>query len=248
MERGETTARRTAAGRSRLSALQSPLRALSIFADWPAHKLAAVEQLCAWRRYGAGETILNHLEANDDVFFLVDGKARASIYSVGGKSVTFCDLSGGEMFGEYAAIDGGPRSASIEAMSACYVGSMPGTSFRALLRNEPTLTLTLLQQCVGKIRTLSTRIYEFSTLAVSNRIQAEVLRLARLTEATDGSAEIGPVPTHADIASRTSTHREAVTRELNRLARAGLIERRGRVLRVPDVERLACLVHQATGE
>ena len=32
------------------------------------------------------------------------------------------------------------------------------------------------------------------------------------------------VPTHADIASRISTHREAVTRELKRLERIGLID------------------------
>ena len=69
----------------------------------------------------------------------------------------------------------------------------------------------------------------FSTLAVSNRIQAELLRLASLAPRAGKSARIAPAPTHTDIASRVSTHREAVTRELNRLSRAGLIERAGGV-------------------
>ena len=51
-----------------------------------------------------------------------------------------------------------------------------------------------------------------------------------------------------DIASRVSTHREAVTRELNRLSRIGIIERQRGALVVKDVNRLAQMVHNATGE
>ena len=36
------------------------------------------------------------------------------------------------------------------------------------------------------------------------------------------SARIAPAPTHTEIASRVSTHREAVTREFARLSRIGL--------------------------
>lgn len=248
MEAGDVAARKRSPARARREGPRSRLQAVKLFADLPAERVSAIEQLCIWRTCDAGETILNHLEASDEVCFLVEGKARASVYSLAGKSVSFCDIDAGEMFGEYAAIDGGPRSASIEAMTTCVIGSLPGASFRQLLRSEPSLALKLLHQCVGKIRVLSTRIYEFSTLAVSNRIHAEILRLARLAEASDGSAHISPAPTHAEIASRTSTHREAVTRELNRLVRDGVVERRGRTLSVKDVSRLARLVHAATGE
>ncbi|MGI9402896.1 MAG: helix-turn-helix domain-containing protein [Hyphomicrobium sp.] len=98
------------------------------------------------------------------------------------------------------------------------------------------------------IRTLTTRVYEFSTLAVNNRIQAEVLRLAHLVPREGKSARIVPAPTHAEIANRISTHREAVTRELNRLSRVGIIEKRGGELLVKDIDRLTTMVHEATGE
>ena len=45
-----------------------------------------------------------------------------------------------------------------------------------------------------------------------------------------------------------STHREAVTREFARLSRIGLIERQRNALLIKDVERLAEMVHAATGE
>ncbi len=51
-------------------------------------------------------------------------------------------------------------------------------------------------------------------------------------------AEITHPPTHADIASRMSTRRKAVTQELSRLSDMGLIEGRGKSLVVRDLERM----------
>ena len=61
-------------------------------------------------------------------------------------------------------------------------------------------------------------------------------------------ARIVPPPTHVEIASRVSTHREAVTRELTRLTRIGIVKRSGDALLVSDVERLTQMVQDATGE
>ena len=61
-------------------------------------------------------------------------------------------------------------------------------------------------------------------------------------------ARLDPAPTHAEIASRVSTHREAVTRELNRLSKVGLITREGAALIVHDLDSLAAMLHQMTGE
>jgi CRP/FNR family cyclic AMP-dependent transcriptional regulator len=152
------------------------------------------------------------------------------------------------VFGEYPAIDHGPRSASVEAHTNCLMASMPAAVFREVLQTEPAVSQALLVQLVTKIRALTTRVYEFSTLAVNNRIQAELLRLASLAPREGKGARIVPAPTHVEIASRISTHREAVTRELNRLSRIGLIERQGSGLLVKDVERLTDMVHEATGE
>jgi CRP/FNR family cyclic AMP-dependent transcriptional regulator len=125
---------------------------------------------------------------------------------------------------------------------------MPAGAFRELLQTEPVVAQALLVQFVTRIRALTTRVYEFSILAVKNRIQAELLRLASLGPREGKSARIVPAPTHVEIASRVSTHREAVTRELSRLARIGIIERRGGTLLVKNVEELTEMVHKATGE
>ena len=80
------------------------------------------------------------------------------------------------------------------------------------------------------------------------RIQAELLRLAHEAAPGHKCAMIFPAPTHAELASRVSTHREAVTRGLGELARAGIIEKRGGTLVIRDVETLAAMVTDVLSE
>jgi CRP-like cAMP-binding protein len=159
--------------------------------------------------------------------------------------VSFREVGPGEVFGEYPAIDRGPRLASVEARTSCLVASLPGDAFRELIEREPVVAQAMLPQLVTKIRAPTTRVCEFSTLAVSNRIQAELLRLASLSAKDGKGARIAPALTHTEIASRVSTHREAVTRKFTGI---GLIAREKNALLVKDLERLAEMVHAGTGE
>jgi CRP/FNR family transcriptional regulator, cyclic AMP receptor protein len=161
------------------------LAGISILRRLSAEVLAGVQQRCDFRRYGQGELIVDYLDQSDEVFFIICGEVRVTIYSLAGKVVSFRDLGSGEVFGEYPAIDRGPRSASVEARSSCLVAILPGAAFRELIEMEPVVALAMLPELVTKIRGLTTRIYEFSTLAVSNRIQAELLRLQRSAPGTD---------------------------------------------------------------
>jgi CRP-like cAMP-binding protein len=227
---------------------RNSLKGIAIFAGLSPEAVEQIERRCTWKRYGPGEPILDYLDSSDDVFFLTLGEVRVTIYSSSGKAVSFREMPAGEIFGELPAIDGGARSASVEAHTNCLIASMSGASFRELLGSEPALARALLPRLTRTIRTLTTRVYEFSTLAVNNRIQAELLRLASLGAKNGNAARIVPAPTHVEIASRVSTHREAVTRELARLARIGIIERNRGTLVIKNIDRLTAMVRDATGE
>ena len=152
------------------------------------------------------------------------------------------------MFGELAAIDGQRRSATILALSDCLIAQLPAHMLWDLLVSEPAVMRAVLLHLNGLVRSLSTRVYEFSALAVQNRIHAELLRIARDAESTADGVRIAKMPTHAEIASRISTHREAVARELSRLAKRGVIARSGSGLTIPDLDRLMRMVAEATAE
>ena len=203
--------------------------------------------ICAGRRYAAGQRILSHKDRTQDVYFIISGKVRVTIYSLGGKEITFRDQGAGEMFGELGAIDGEPRSAHVMALEDSLVASMSREAFWEVLAGYPEVAAFTLRRLAGLVRLLSERVFEFSTLAVRNRIHAELLRLAREHPGDENTALIAPAPTHADIASRISTHREAVTREYHDLTEAGIIEQRRGELVINDVARLESMVREVTG-
>jgi len=187
-------------------------------------------------QFQPGQTIIGHEEKTTDVLFLIEGHARVSIYSAGGRRVSFRDIRKGAIFGELSAIDGQPRSAAVEAVDICSAVKMRQEDFLQALKEEPEFMKAILRHLTQQVRALTSRVFEFSTLAVRNRVQAELLRMAT------SAGEIAPVPTHEDIASRISTHREAVTRELSRLEGLGLLARHGRALRITDMKALRRLV------
>lgn len=209
-------------------------------------EIEALGRRCQWRRYSTDQQIVGHADETNDVFFIVEGQVRVIVYSISGKAVNYRDLGSGEIFGELSAIDGRPRSANVVALTDSLIAKMPAATFWDLLTRHPDIAAATLRRLTHLVRALSERIFEFSTLAVKNRIHAELLRLARDRMNGERVAVLSPAPTHAEIASRISTHREAVTRELNELSRAGLIERRHGALIIRDVGRLARMVREVT--
>lgn len=224
------------------------LRRLPILAGLSDAAVERVAQSCLWRGHEAGEQIVGYRDPSTDVYFLVTGRARAIMYSSEGKAVIFVDLHPGTIFGEIAAIDRKPRSASIEALEPCTIASLSANRFEDLLLREPTVGLATLRHVTADVRRLSERVFEFSTLAVQNRIHAELLRLAGEAARGHDTVLLSPAPSLSEVADRISTHREAVSREISRLTALGLLRREGGDLRITDLEKLAELVHEAKGD
>jgi len=224
------------------------LSEIAIFQTLSDAERRAIARQCSWHHVGARDQIIGHLDSSNNVYFIVQGTVRAVNFSHAGKEVSFRDIQPGEMFGEFAAIDDVPRSANVFALTDAFVGSLSAAAFRATLERHPTVALAVMRMLTGQIRRLTERVFEFSTLAVNNRIDAEILRLAMAAGVAHNTAKISPAPTHAEIASRASTHREAVTREMNALARDGVVEQAGRTLIVKDFGRLQDTVALTLGE
>jgi CRP-like cAMP-binding protein len=226
---------------------QDPLRSVAFFSGLDQQSFQSLSAACQRRRFKARELIIGHKDRSHDVLFLLSGLARVSIYSSGGRQVSFRDIAPGAIFGELSAIDGEARSASVECVEACSAAIMPRRAFLAALSDHPPFMMAVMKHLTAQVRNLTARVFEFSTLAVRNRVQTELLRLAD-AGAQGNEAVLSPAPTHAEIASRISTHREAVTRELGWLEERGFIAKEGRVLRVKNLAGLRKLVEEFSAE
>ena len=115
---------------------------------------------------------------------------------------------------------------------------MPSAKFFEVLRGNADIAVRLIELLVFKIRKMSERVFEVSALGVRERVRRELLRLATEGTAFRNGVVVQPAPTHYEIAARIGSHREAVTREFNRLESENIIEVRRKQIRIIDLERL----------
>ena len=225
------------------------LDGIKLFAGLTAESRSNLARRCTWREFQPGQQIVRHQEEDRLVYFLTAGKVHVTIYSTNGKPVTFRDVNAGGIFGELAAIDGMPRSASVEASSRCTAAAISPELFWETVRSEPVVMTDLLKWLSQNIRDLSDKVVDLSTKDVRRRILAELLRMAKPSETEYGNAVLFPAPSDGNIAARVATTRETVNREMNWLEKGGIVERRGRsTLVIPDFERLRRLVDEREEE
>ncbi len=192
-----------------------------------------------------GRTIVSLGESSSHVFLVLQGRVQVTLISLNGREVILSDLTEGSFFGELAAIDEEPRSASVVALSNCILACIPAQAFRAAITETPSAALWMARRLAAQVRELTEKVFELNALRVRDRLYCELLRMCG---PPDGKvAIIEPAPTHAELASRIGTHREAVTREMGYLAEEGLLAQSRKKITVLDLPALATLVRVATG-
>lgn len=224
----------------------NPLQALSrLLPEALGAQLEAQARLVTLR---PGQIVIGHQDRTTDVFIVLEGTLRVELFSLNGREISLADLGPGELFGEFAAIDEQPRSATVAATGACALACIPATKFREIALGTPENAEWLARRLVGRIRLQTERIFELNALAVRSRLHCELLRLSLDAGVEQNGAVVQPAPTHAQLAARIGSHREAVTRELQYLHKQGIVVQQGRELRVNDVAELAEIVRAAAGD
>lgn len=213
-----------------------------------APEIEAVERACTWRRYQTGQQVLTRESASRDVFFVAEGAVEIINFSASGREIAFATLPAGAYFGEISAIDGERRSANVVAAKSALLASLNPTAFHELLGKHPPMALHVLKRLARIIRICDDRIMDLATLGAVQRVQVEILRLARPDPAVAGAWLVYPVPTQQEIANRAATTRETVARVLGQLQAGGLIRRKGKTLYFADLERLRRLADRLATE
>jgi CRP-like cAMP-binding protein len=213
-----------------------------LFASLGESDVRALDTRCIWRTVGAGEWVIDDHSEGTDVFFVLHGHARVVIGTLG-REIILRDIHDGEYFGELSALDGRPRSAGIVAITDSVVARMPASAFREAIHRHPSVCDQVLQTLVTAIRTLNDRTNEHANFDIHERLCAELLRLSRPT--SDGRTVVSPPPTHAELAARISTHREAVTKALSALERQGAIARNRGAIVLTNVALLRKIIADA---
>ncbi|EBA10749.1 Crp/Fnr family transcriptional regulator [Roseobacter sp. CCS2] len=185
------------------------------------------------------QTIFNQEDKSCDLYFLLSGSLLAVFWTTQGREIVFSRFPVGAYFGELAAFDGTPRSLAVVAKNDAKVLAMQRESFLQLFNEVPVIRERITYNLVDRIRTLTRRNMEMTTLSVEQRVGKFLLRLAAEHSKLTHGAVIDDAPTHAEIAGSIGANREMVSRSISKLAKQGVIKSARQRIEILDPEALS---------
>lgn len=225
------------------------LRALQFFAHLNDGEAEAVFGSLGQRQVKKGATLVLSRDFSERVGFVWSGLFQLNVALPPKRTVSLSKLKRGALFGHVPPLVGSHFGEGLRVV--CYetgvVLEMAADRFSELRSKLPALAEATLASLSKIAADQGGRIYELSVLSARERIQAELLRLARDGEWNGRRSIITPAPTHQELADQIGAAREVVTRCLRALADEELIRIERGVLEVRDIDRLLALDRAATG-
>ncbi|MEO1639430.1 MAG: Crp/Fnr family transcriptional regulator [Pseudomonadota bacterium] len=185
------------------------------------------------------QTVFDQDDDSYDLYFLLSGALLAVFWTSQGREIVFSRFPIGAYFGELAAFDGVPRSLAVVAKTDARVLSMKRQSFLDLFHTVPLVRDRIARNLVDRIRTLTSRNMEMTTLSVEQRVRTYLLRLAAEQDKLSAGAVIEDAPTHAEIAGSIGANREMVSRSISKLSRKGIIRSSRQKIEIYDPDALS---------
>ena len=208
------------------------LQAVPLFAGLSAPELEKIARVAVPRRYPSGSIILREGDPGDTCYILQDGRARVTRQHADGRTITLTNLGPGEIFGELAMFGGEVRSATVEAIDDVQAIAILAGDLKRMLNEHPEIAVKLLSALGEKLREANARIARQSFQKVSSRVAGVLVELAETGSRPDGvPREVVVHSTQSDLAQLAGTSREAASRFLATLQRAGVVTtRRGKIV------------------
>jgi CRP-like cAMP-binding protein len=135
------------------------LSGCSLFDDLGKEARLALERSCRERRFLPGEDIVgSQFAVRHNVFVVLEGNVHVYRTAPCGDDVALAELGPGSVFGEFAAIDDRPGSATVRSASETRLAEIPREAFVDLLKHDPTVSFNLLRNLVQLIRGLDEKM------------------------------------------------------------------------------------------
>jgi CRP/FNR family transcriptional regulator, cyclic AMP receptor protein len=191
------------------------------------------------RAYGANVTLVHQGDDGGPVLVVLRGQVKIVKLAEGGREAIVSVRGAGDLVGELAAIDGGPRSTSVTTLGPVEALLVPRSDFAALLEQRPRVALVILRIVAARLRYAGTQQAELGTHDVVGRLAQRLLELSeRFGVSAEAGIEIELPLSQEELASWIGASREAVSKAFQLLRSLHIVETGRRHVTILDVEAL----------
>jgi len=193
------------------------------FADASPDVLAAI---CAAGRelhLIRGDVLFQENDLADDLYVVVRGRVAIAIANpIDHRETVVSLMEPGDLFGEMAMLDDGPRSAMARALEPSTVLSVPYEPVLAAFRNDPRMLWGVTRLLAQRLRVMDEALADSVFLDVTGRTAK------RLLELSEGAEEFTLPVTQEELAGMVGASRERVNKAIASFIRLGWIDQRDR--------------------
>lgn len=218
------------------------LKKFNLFEEFTPEEMEALVPITHMGRTPLGTPFYLPQDPSDRVFLLKEGRVKISKVSEDGKQLTLGILEPGEIFGELALVDEGPRGTTAEALEDTFICVIGRRDFERLLEKKPGLALKVTKLIGVRRKAIEAKVEDLVFKDVGSRLAKLLLELAASYGTKVGKGtRIDVKLTHQELAALIGSTRETTTSTLNEFRRLGLIEVEKRRIVVVDDEALKIL-------
>jgi CRP/FNR family cyclic AMP-dependent transcriptional regulator len=223
----------------RPGAVASMLGQTDVFGALGGDALEALARRAVERFFKKGQIIFHEGDPGDALYVVEEGLVKVFVTSEEGDEMVLVTLRPGEVFGELAVLDGGPRSASAEAIEKAKLIVLHRTVLFEILHDHRDITEALLRSIGSLLRRVTEQAADLVFLDLHGRVAKLLLMLAdRHGIDSGGDTVLDLGVTQSDLAAMVGGSRQSVNQILHHFERRGYVELAGRTVRIKDRARL----------
>ena len=189
-------------------------------------------------RFRRGQALFSEGDIPERVFIIERGSVIVSRVAAGGREIVLGLCGVGDVIGDLAVLDGGPRSGTAVAADEVETIVAPASVLLHTLR-DPDASMQLLRVLAGRLREADRRRLEFAALGTLGRVAWRLVELSDRfgRDAADGIAVDLPL-SQEQLASWCGASREATVKALSTLRKLGCIRTGRRSVLICDMDAL----------
>jgi CRP/FNR family transcriptional regulator, dissimilatory nitrate respiration regulator len=228
----------------RLTAIGATLRSCQLFSGLPPEELAEIAGVVVLRQIPKDGYLFREGDPSEGFYVVQKGAINVHRVSATGREQVIYVFRAGESLAEASLAGGRGYPASARALEAAVVVVVPKAPFLALIARRPELGLRMLGSMSQHLRVLVGLVEDLTLKDVETRL------IHWLLQRCPAGAEtvIKLDRTKRVLAAELGTSSETLSRTFARLRDERLLEVKGTVLRLRDVEALRARFRRLMGE